>query len=193
VCPEVIRRLDLHPGQFLRARQTVAGSADPRTPATDGIIGAMPVRVVHSDGLVFVLQHSVVTPEEAHEIVRACTEINATGRAYMVVSEARGVAVPSAKVRQILGSSGSDEAAAKNQGRVSAVLLDNALMRGALISVSWFLTRTTLKPFETAKAALPYLEQHAKDQGIVITRADRARLTTLDELWSSGKPSIDLR
>lgn len=152
----------------------------------------MSARVVRSDGLVFVLQHHEITVEDAHAIVRSFQEINARGRPYLVVSEGRGVAVPSAKVRVILGSANSEEAHAKNQGRASAVLIDSALMRAALVSVGWFLTHTVMKPFETAEAALPFLEKQAAEQKIHISGDDRECLRALDELWRGRRSSLEL-
>jgi hypothetical protein len=152
----------------------------------------MPARVVRSDGLVFVLQHLEVTVADAEAIVQRFLEIKDQRRPYLVVSEARGVAVPSARVRQILGSSNSPEAHAMNQGRASAIIVDSALLRGAIISVSWFLTHTIMKPFETAKAALPFLEQQATEQKIRLTEADRACVRMLDDLWTARRPSTEL-
>jgi hypothetical protein len=146
----------------------------------------MAVKLVRTDSIIGLLEHQQLTYDDVVVIIESLNALpDEELQRSLIVSEARGVEAPDARVRNAAGR-------AINRPATVAVLTDSTLMRGALTSIGWFLNQVQLKAFESAATATPFLERSLRAIGRELSAADRALLGELDRMWASRVPATQL-
>ena len=110
--------------------------------------------------VVVVVGRGSLTMGDANAIMAMFGAAYAHGTPYAVLMDGRGLSVPPPDVRRRLGESpGKPEEIAADRGRHVAVVIDHALLRGALTALQWFLPRVlSIHVAKTASDAAAHLQ-----------------------------------
>lgn len=118
-----------------------------------------------------------------------------SGAPYAVLIDGRGLSVPPADVRRRLSESpGKPDEIAADRGRHVAVVIDHAVLRGALTALQWFLPKVlTIHLAKTAADAAAHLQSvgHPRVAGDGDALGIFARGT--DDAWLRGSTGVGLR
>jgi hypothetical protein len=119
----------------------------------------------------------------------------ASGAPYAVLIDGRGLSVPPADVRRRLSESpGKPDEIAADRGRHVAVVIDHAVLRGALTALQWFLPKVlTIHLAKTGADAAAHLQSVGHPRAAADGDALGSFARETDAAWLRGSTGADLR
>ncbi len=148
----------------------------------------MGVELRQIGSVVVLVGRGSLTMADANAAMALFGSAYASGAPYAVLIDGRGLSVPPADVRRRLSESpGKPDEIAADRGRHVAILIDHAVLRGALTALQWFLPKVlTIHLAKTAVEAAAYLQTVGHPRAGADVESFGSFVRKIDAAWVKG-------